>query len=44
MGLGLSLCRQILKKLGGRISARNEPEKGVSFIVELPAQFKTVKE
>jgi len=44
MGLGLSICRQILKKLGGRITARNEPEKGVSFIVELPAQFKTVKE
>lgn len=40
MGLGLSICRQIVKKLGGRISARNEPEKGVSFTVELPAQFK----
>jgi len=44
MGLGLSISRQILKKLGGRIYAKNEPEKGVSFIVELPARFKHVAE
>jgi len=44
MGLGLSICRQLVKKLGGRISVRNEPEKGVSFTVELPARFKTVQE
>jgi len=44
MGLGLSICRQIVKKLGGRIAVRNKPEKGISFTVELPAQFKTVKE
>ena len=44
MGLGLSICRQILKKLEGRISVQNESEKGVSFTIELPAQFKSVKE
>jgi signal transduction histidine kinase len=44
MGLGLSICRQIVKKLGGRISVRNEPEKGAAFTVELPARFKHVAE
>ncbi|MEW6674093.1 MAG: ATP-binding protein [Thermodesulfobacteriota bacterium] len=44
MGLGLSICRKILNKLGGRISIRNEPEKGVAVTVELPSQFKPVVE
>lgn len=38
-GFGLSICRAILEKLGGAISIRNEPEKGASFIVELPVRF-----
>ena len=40
LGLGLSLSRNIIEKLGGQISVRNEPGKGASFTVELPVQFK----
>ena len=39
-GLGLPVCFNILGKLGGSISVKSEPEKGSSFIVELPFQFK----
>ena len=35
-GLGLTICLNILQKLGGHITARNEPEKGAAFTVELP--------
>jgi len=38
MGLGLSICRQILQKLGGRIRAANAPDKGAVFTVELPVR------
>jgi two-component system NtrC family sensor kinase len=39
-GLGLSICFNILEKLGGRISAKSEPEKGAAFTVELPLHIK----
>jgi len=39
MGLGLVICRNILKKLGGILSARNEPGKGATFMVELPVRY-----
>lgn len=40
-GLGLSICFDILGKLGGNISARSEPDKGASFVIELPFQFRS---
>ncbi|MGD2127047.1 MAG: ATP-binding protein, partial [Desulfobacteraceae bacterium] len=40
MGLGLSISADILQKLGGRLSVKNEPGKGASFTVELPLEFK----
>jgi two-component system NtrC family sensor kinase len=39
-GLGLPVCLNILERLGGRISVKSEAEKGTSFTVELPFQFK----
>src|SRR3989338_6364056 len=35
-GLGLSVCYGIVTDHGGRIRAESEPEKGATFVVELP--------
>ncbi len=35
-GLGLSLCREIVRLHGGKISARNNPEGGSEFLVTVP--------
>ena len=35
-GLGLSICRQIVEKHGGKIWAENSPLGGLSIVVELP--------
>jgi CheY-like chemotaxis protein len=35
-GLGLSVCHGIVVDHNGRITARNEPERGATFVVELP--------
>lgn len=35
-GLGLVLCRELLERVGGAISARSEPGKGTVFAVVLP--------
>jgi heavy metal sensor kinase len=35
-GLGLSLCREIVRLHGGEISARNNPEGGSEFLVTVP--------
>jgi two-component system NtrC family sensor kinase len=35
-GLGLSICYGIVREHGGRISARNNPDRGATFTVELP--------
>ncbi len=35
-GLGLSICHGIIERLGGKISATSEEEKGSSFIIKLP--------
>jgi signal transduction histidine kinase len=40
MGLGLSICRSIVARHGGRIEARNSPP-GSTFIFELPALQET---
>jgi two-component system NtrC family sensor kinase len=39
-GLGLSITYGIIKKLGGRISADSELDKGTTFIIELPRSYK----
>jgi signal transduction histidine kinase len=36
-GLGLSICRDLVNLLGGRIAASSQPGKGSVFSVELPA-------
>ena len=42
-GLGLSLAYNIVESHGGRMSARNNPDKGASFIIELPSDSKHQK-
>ena len=38
-GFGLSISHTIIERIGGAISVRNEPERGASYIVELPIRF-----
>jgi len=38
LGLGLTISRTIVERLGGALSARNEPGRGAAFTVELPLQ------
>lgn len=35
-GVGLTLCQKIISIFGGEISVRNNTERGVTFLVELP--------
>jgi signal transduction histidine kinase len=37
-GLGLSICREILARLGGTIAARGRPEGGAAITVRLPLE------
>jgi PAS domain S-box-containing protein len=37
-GVGLAVCRRIVDRHGGSITARSQPGKGATFIVTLPAQ------
>jgi signal transduction histidine kinase len=36
LGMGLSICRRLIDKHGGRISARNNPDGGATFEFTLP--------
>ena len=37
LGMGLAVCRTIIKDHAGRIWAENDPERGATFFFELPA-------
>jgi PAS domain S-box-containing protein len=36
-GLGLYICRELVRRMGGRIGVRSEPGKGSTFYFELPS-------
>jgi len=41
-GMGLAICRKIVERHGGEITALGEPGKGASFMVSLPLQHSNV--
>ena len=38
-GLGLALCKNIVERHGGTITAQGEPDKGATFIIKLPLRI-----
>ena len=44
IGLGLYICKVVVKKLGGQIKAKNTPEQGANFYFTLPIKGKEKKD
>ncbi len=42
-GLGLAVCRQIIKSMKGRLTVRSQPEKGTVFTISLPVKAAAVR-
>jgi signal transduction histidine kinase len=42
-GLGLAIVQSVVSDHGGRISVQSEPERGTTFVIELPVNLETLQ-
>ncbi|QIN79664.1 PAS domain S-box protein [Rubrobacter marinus] len=43
-GMGLAICRKVVERHGGKITATGNPERGAAFVVTLPVEHHDVEE